>query len=202
MDHRTSLTSSPPLPPVASIGRHRIGRGHGDHRAGGAGRQRMAAQHQVRGHDLGQARDGHRRAAAVRAEQAGSGQPDGGFGPAGPVWAGRGPGQHPHRGDRGCQGSSKGPGAAAAPPPGPPPRPRLLRPRSAIATAADCFWPQPGAAAHGGRPAASERTVPSLTARGRNCLRRMTHHRNNDRPPGIGSERVVEPVTSVQDGEG
>ena len=91
------------LPLVAGIGRY-VGRGHGDHRAGPARPQRMVAQHHVPGHDLSQARDGHRLAAAVRAQQAGSGQPGGCLRPAGPVRAGRGPGQDPRRRDRDCQG--------------------------------------------------------------------------------------------------
>ena len=34
------------------------------------------------------------------------------------------------------------------------------------------------------RPARRGRTALPLTARGRNCVRRMTHHRNNHQPPG------------------
>ena len=64
----------------------------------------MITQHHVCGHDLGQARDGHRLAAAVRAEQAGTGQANRCLRPAGPVRARRGPRHDPGRRDRRRQG--------------------------------------------------------------------------------------------------
>jgi hypothetical protein len=64
---RTTLTTGCPCL-FAGEGR-RLAHGHGDRRAGPARRQRMIAQHQVPGHDLGQAGDGHRLAVA-HAEQA------------------------------------------------------------------------------------------------------------------------------------
>ena len=54
---------------------------------------------------------------------------------------------------------------------------------------------RPPATARGRSPSRAPRrgsTLPPLAARGRNSLRRMTHHRNNARPPGLrGPSRMI-----------
>ena len=81
-----------PLPLVAGVGR-RVGRGHGDRRARPARGQRMVAEHHVRGHDLGQAGDGHRPVAAVRAERPMPGSPTAASAPPGQSGRGAVPGR-------------------------------------------------------------------------------------------------------------
>jgi hypothetical protein len=129
--------------------------GHSPRAAGPARRQRTVAQHHICGHDLGQARDGHRPAAAVRAEQADSRQPDGRLRPAGPIGPRCGSWQRPHRRDRGGQRHRRDRAQQTAPPPRSPSRPQRQRPRSATMTAASGHGRRRGAGAPGGRSIAA-----------------------------------------------
>jgi hypothetical protein len=127
----------------------------------------------------------------VRAEQAGSGQPDGGLRPPGQSGRGAALGRtrtvvtEAVRAIAGTGRSSSTATQATA-------AVRMTAP--AISRHDRSLRPRP--APPGRRPARRERNVLPLTARGRNSLRRMTHHRNNDQPPGPA--RLQQPDEEAQ----
>jgi hypothetical protein len=172
---RTTLTTGCPCRHVAGQGCH-VGRGHGDRRAGPARGQPKIAQHQGSGHDLGQAGDGHRPAAARRASRPRAARPPPPPGRAKP--GGAPTRQHPHPRHRCHQGHraqqvhpTHAATAATMTAPAVSTRDRTFRPRSAPRRRSP------------GRPGRHGR-LPPRANRGRNSLRRITHDRNNPRPPG------------------
>jgi hypothetical protein len=137
----------------------------------------------------------------VRAEQAGSGQPEGGFGLAGPVWRGAVPGStgavvtEAVRVIEGTGRSSWTPTQTTA----------AITMTAPAISARERSFRLPAAARRGSawRPARRGSIVPPLVARGRNSLRRMTHHRNktNGHPVG-GSAKPDGSRNSLTAGSG